>query len=115
MNNSATITGRPLLLTLKAGAAKLGTSVSLLRTLQDRGTIKKIKLTPSSKGQVYVIYDEIEALARDGVTAPAPEQHATDMEPAPVPAPDPVTAFDAAFRFKQAAIASRRTAPRDPR
>lgn len=63
MNSSTEVTGRPLLLTVKAAAAKLGVSASMIRTLMERRTLPKIKLTNSVKGQVYTTTAAIEALA----------------------------------------------------
>ena len=54
MNSNTELTGRPLLLTVKAAAAHLGVSASMVRTLLDRGQLTKIKLTESVKGQCYV-------------------------------------------------------------
>ena len=76
MNHSKEVTGRPLLLAVKAAAAHLGVSASMIRTLQERGTLPKIKLTHSVKGQVYTTLAAVEALA---MPAPAPVSHAADV------------------------------------
>lgn len=73
MNSNTELTGRPLLLTVKAAAAHLGVSASMVRTLLDRGQLTKIKLTESVKGQCYVRLAEIEALASGAVAAAEPE------------------------------------------
>ena len=64
MNSSTEVTGRPLLLTVNAAAGKLGVSASMIRTLMERRTLPKIKLTDFVKGQLlHTTTAAIEALA----------------------------------------------------
>src|SRR5262249_38912154 len=76
MNHNTDVTGRPLLLTVKAAAKHLGVSASMIRTLIERGTLPKVKLTPGLKGQVYTPLAAVEALATPDHATHGTERHA---------------------------------------